>query len=45
MSEYEQEEKEVTEKITSGPPHCVELAHHQPARLKEIERKKAIIVL
>lgn len=31
---------QVTEKITSGPPHCVELAHHQPARLKEIERKK-----
>jgi biotin carboxylase len=24
---------QVTEKITSGPPHCVELAHFQPARL------------
>ena len=26
---------QITEKITSGPPHCVELAHHQPARLSE----------
>ena len=26
---------QITEKITSGPPHCVELAHHQPARLPE----------
>lgn len=26
---------QITEKITSGPPHCVELAHHQPANLPE----------
>lgn len=26
---------QITEKISSGPPHCVELAHHQPARLAE----------
>ena len=26
---------QITEKITSGPPHCVELAHHQPARLPD----------
>ena len=31
---------QITEKITSGPPHCVELAHHQPARLsKEMLQK------
>lgn len=24
---------QVTEKISSGPPHCVELGHHQPAAL------------
>lgn len=34
---------QVTEKITSGPPHCVELGHHQPAALsvrmrQEVER-------
>ena len=29
---------QVTEKITSGPPHCVELAHHQPARLSMEDR-------
>ena len=26
---------QITEKITSGPPHCVELGHHQPAALSE----------
>lgn len=31
---------QVTEKITSGPPHCVELGHLQPANLNEAERKK-----
>ena len=31
---------QVTEKITSGPPHCVELAHHQPARLNPTLRKR-----
>jgi carbamoylphosphate synthase large subunit len=31
---------QITEKITSGPPHCVELGHIQPARIsKEIRRK------
>lgn len=24
---------QITEKETSGPPHCVELAHHQPANI------------
>lgn len=24
---------QITEKVTSGPPHCVELGHHQPASL------------
>lgn len=24
---------QITEKISSGPPHCVELGHHQPAEL------------
>ena len=24
---------QITEKISSGPPHCVELGHHQPANL------------
>ena len=31
---------QITEKITSGPPHCVELAHHQPANLSESTRFK-----
>lgn len=31
---------QVTEKITSGPPHCVELGHMQPAKLLEKIRKK-----
>lgn len=30
---------QVTEKITSGPPHCVELGHHQPAALSDDMRK------
>lgn len=30
---------QVTEKISSGPPHCVELGHHQPAALSEEERQ------
>lgn len=36
---------QITEKVTSGPPHCVELGHHQPANLpiKLIEKiRKAI---
>lgn len=31
---------QVTEKITSGPPHCVELGHMQPAQLPEKIRRK-----
>lgn len=31
---------QVTEKITSGPPHCVELGHMQPADLSDEMRKK-----
>lgn len=31
---------QITEKITSGPPHCVELAHHQPANLSEKEKQE-----
>lgn len=31
---------QVTEKITSGPPHCVELGHLQPADLPQQIRKK-----
>ena len=30
---------QVTEKISSGPPHCVELGHRQPADLSEKIRK------
>lgn len=26
---------QVTEKISSGPPHCVELGHHQPAAISD----------
>lgn len=31
---------QVTEKISSGPPHCVELGHHQPAAISTVMRKK-----
>jgi biotin carboxylase len=31
---------QVTEKITSGPPHCVELGHQQPAQLSNQLRSK-----
>lgn len=31
---------QVTEKISSGPPHCVELGHHQPAALSTEMRKE-----
>ena len=36
---------QITEKITSGPPHCVELAHHQPARLPEymVQKVKKVV--
>ena len=29
---------QVTQKDSSGPPHCVELGHHQPAPLSELMR-------
>lgn len=32
---------QITEKITSGPPHCVELGHLQPARIS-IEMRKRV---
>ena len=31
---------QITEKISSGPPHCVELGHHQPASLSLEIRSK-----
>ncbi|MBR3614633.1 MAG: ATP-grasp domain-containing protein [Clostridia bacterium] len=31
---------QVTEKMTSGAPHCVELAHHQPANISSKMREK-----
>lgn len=31
---------QITEKISSGPPHCVELGHHQPAAITEEQRTK-----
>lgn len=31
---------QVTQKDTSGPPHCNELGHHQPAKLGKEMRKK-----
>ena len=30
---------QVTQKDSSGPPHCVELGHHQPAVLAETQRQ------
>ena len=36
---------QVTEKNSSGPPHCVELGHHQPADLApELRRKVAMVI-
>lgn len=36
---------QVTEKWTSGAPHCVELGHHQPARLTTEMRERIADVL
>lgn len=36
---------QVTEKISSGAPHCVELAHHQPAPLSKSIREKVEIAV
>lgn len=33
---------QITEKISSGPPHCVELGHHQPAMLSKELREKVV---
>lgn len=33
---------QITQKISSGPPHCVELGHQQPAALSSIIREKVI---
>lgn len=33
---------QITEKISSGPPHCVELGHSQPACISEALKKKII---
>lgn len=36
---------QITEKISSGPPHCVELGHHQPANLpRDIKDKIAKVI-
>ena len=36
---------QVTAKVSGGPPHCVELAHHQPADLSEEMRNKIEIAI
>ncbi len=33
---------QITEKDTSGPPHCVELGHHQPANISQSTKEKII---
>ena len=33
---------QITEKVSSGPPHFVELEHHQPACINNEEKKKII---
>lgn len=36
---------QITDKVSGGPPHCVELSHHQPANLEEDMRKQAETVV
>lgn len=36
---------QITQKDTSGPPHCVELGHHQPAELSAKMREKIVKVI
>jgi biotin carboxylase len=36
---------QITQKDTSGPPHCNELGHHQPAPLSEERRRKVESVI
>lgn len=33
---------QITEKVSSGAPHCVELAHHQPAAISKEERNNVV---
>ena len=36
---------QITEKISSGPPHCVELGHHQPASIPLMMKTKVVNAL
>lgn len=36
---------QITEKVSSGAPHCVELGHHQPANLSFAMKKEVVDVL
>lgn len=36
---------QITEKVSSGAPHCVELGHHQPANLSFTMKKEVVDVL
>ncbi len=36
---------QVTEKVSSGAPHCVELGHHQPGCISEEMKKKIVGIL
>lgn len=36
---------QITEKMSSGAPHCVELGHHQPANISDTMREKVNRVL
>lgn len=36
---------QITQKVTSGPPHCVELGHHQPANISESLKNNIINTL
>ena len=36
---------QVTEKDSSGPPHCVELGHHQPANISADLRERVVSVI
>ena len=33
---------QITQKDSSGAPHCVELGHHQPAKLSELEWERVV---
>ena len=36
---------QITQKDSSGPPHCVELGHHQPAAISEAMRQNVVNVI